>query len=697
MKNTNDTTQSENQMCSIVKKNKKTFFTLTRKNQNGQIAIFVALIFQVVFVFFALLINVGLIVHHKINLQQSTDLAAYYGAMKQAEMLNVISHVNFQVRQAWKLLAWRYRIAGTFGMYSKDPQLHLPVQNLTTAPIPDSGDSMGFNNAPALCISHIGMGDWPGPTSSNENFCRTTASQINGASGNVISAIQRLTGTQVTGAGTAPAINSAIGRVNQNLEQVCDKTTELGSQMLSVFLDRYGADKDKKLQTLQALFKNLSNERQKFIDLNGDLVEKGVKNTFDNNLTEANKASAGTTFKVINGVSDDFTACAGCKDQNYLYSEIVFRYLAFFRLECESRQRGQNNTPAGLESIRFKYVSPDSSNAGRYVIGVEKNPWYQVYYGVRAQTEPVIPFLPMSRIKLSAVSFAKPFGGSVGPRFNATWSSDQNQSSGGSLVDAASPLRNAVAVEGQTQAAQYTINFSNYVGDQKGLSDSSYISKYHLNLLSNNKIGFNRASVRMGGWGVSSGDGLYVDGLVRNLELSAIAPNQFDVAYYSIEPDFKNNYFKNKMEPNSNFKRKLEENTGVSGLTFSEDYGGGIKEQLMQSGFNNYAAKKLQTLLTGWTFVNLTNAQGYVKFPDVNSQTTMPFAKCNDNVDAFDQTVSSPKPPTPGNCVNGGRTGYSVKIVSQDLLNGPQGPIGGEGTQDQLIRNPVPDQFLNFQ
>ena len=85
-----------------------------KKNQKGQVALFVALIFQIIFVLFALVINVGLIVHHKINLQQSTDLAAYYGAMKQAEVLNVIGHINFQMRQAWKLMTWRYRIIGSF-------------------------------------------------------------------------------------------------------------------------------------------------------------------------------------------------------------------------------------------------------------------------------------------------------------------------------------------------------------------------------------------------------------------------------------------------------------------------------------------------------------------------------------------------------------------------------------------------------
>ncbi|MFN9066527.1 MAG: pilus assembly protein TadG-related protein, partial [Bdellovibrionales bacterium] len=45
------------------------------KNKKGQVAIFIALLFQVLFLFFAMVVNVGLLVHHKINLQNSVDLA----------------------------------------------------------------------------------------------------------------------------------------------------------------------------------------------------------------------------------------------------------------------------------------------------------------------------------------------------------------------------------------------------------------------------------------------------------------------------------------------------------------------------------------------------------------------------------------------------------------------------------------------
>src|SRR5690348_4753761 len=97
------------------------------KNQSGQMAIFIALIFQVLFVFFAMIVNVGLIVHDKINLQNSADLAAYYAAQRQAEMLNAIAHQNYEIRQAWKLLAWRIRVLGDLG-YKEHP-LALPTGN----------------------------------------------------------------------------------------------------------------------------------------------------------------------------------------------------------------------------------------------------------------------------------------------------------------------------------------------------------------------------------------------------------------------------------------------------------------------------------------------------------------------------------------------------------------------------------------
>ena len=126
------------------------------KSEKGQIAVFLVLVFQILFVFFAMSINVGLVVYDKINLQNSTDLAAYYAAQKQAEMLNQIAHINYQMRQAYKLLTFRLRVIGSasigIGAFTSDIFNH-SVRNHT--------DKLGAGrHAPGVCIE-VPCGEYP--------------------------------------------------------------------------------------------------------------------------------------------------------------------------------------------------------------------------------------------------------------------------------------------------------------------------------------------------------------------------------------------------------------------------------------------------------------------------------------------------------------------------------------------------------
>ena len=191
-----------------MKSEKRPRFILSRKNQKGQVAVFVALIFQVVFVFFAMLINVGLLVHHKINLQQSTDLAAYYGAMKQAEILNVMAHVNYQIRQSWKLFTWRYRVLGTFGMERENGKnggnvnpIDAPIMPVAwrqyNSPIEFNNNSgtlkctngnaadMNFTDTPFLCMGHNGFQDWSANPGDGETFCKINCGHMDNAATNI--------------------------------------------------------------------------------------------------------------------------------------------------------------------------------------------------------------------------------------------------------------------------------------------------------------------------------------------------------------------------------------------------------------------------------------------------------------------------------------------------------------------------------
>jgi hypothetical protein len=108
------------------------------------------------------------------------------------------------------------------------------------------------------------------------------------------------------------------------------------------------------------------------------------------------------------------------------------------------------------------------------------------------------------------------------------------------------------------------------------------------------------------------------------------------------------------------------------------------------------------SLLTGWTFLNFRD---YNTFPatDINKgDKTMTFGMCDDpwnnsanytsdasktNDDSFrtPMDTNGDNPPTPGNCVTGGRTGYSVKLVSPSVVLDPS-----------LMLNPMPLNFFDF-
>ena len=449
-----------------MKSEKKSRFILSRKNQKGQVAVFVALIFQVVFVFFAMLINVGLLVHHKINLQQSTDLAAYYGAMKQAEILNVMAHVNYQIRQSWKLFTWRYRVLGTFGVERiKAPNISppgapiMPVgwtgtiadvtynnfdpkDNNFKCPAGDKAEGINFTDVPFACMGHIGIADWPSPKGGSETFCRIDCKTMSNVP-TTINKLSKVGNFSGLGVDVGKDINKGITQTNQNLQQQCDTMGSTTTAVLGRFYLNYYNDTKNKKQIINMLNKNLALDENSILDIEGNKIITGIENTLKNNLTEANQASMTkssiTTFNGIEG-----------KDKE-LIREITLYYLNFFIFNCTGKGlvngkpgdvtpavTNLNNSPDdGLEpnkDLEINLKKQFGNDAAQIILdifasnsdkvntlGFEKNPYYNVYYGVKATSEPRIPFLPLSKIKLNAVSFAKPFGGTIGPWYYNKW------------------------------------------------------------------------------------------------------------------------------------------------------------------------------------------------------------------------------------------------------------------------------------
>ncbi|MES2802276.1 MAG: Tad domain-containing protein [Bdellovibrionota bacterium] len=814
-------------------------FVLTLRNEKGQVGIFVALIFQVIFVFFAMLVNVGLVVHHKINLQQSTDLAAYYGAMKQAEIMNVMGHVNFQIRQAWKLMSWRYRVLGTFGLErnSNVPGGAIPIQfpvtwpsvGGTLRPVYNSSsrdfscngagpNSQGLTvtDVPFMCMGHNGFGDWiSAPSGQTETYCKVDCRAIENMSAFAISEIPPVGTSAIFGNNFGNSVQSAINKANSILKGVCRSLGPITTQMLALYYGNYIKDTQNRRAFIYMMNKNLGLREDQMLDIEGNSVLTGVQNTLKNNLTEANLTSMNaTSISALNGVK---SFGGGTSFAEAMLKEIAFQRLLFFMVDCDynsgsatglkSLYQGgsgeldptiltdlpQIMDAGGITAIQDLFrLNTEQSNT----LGYEKNPWIQVYYGVKATSEPKIPFLPLAKIKLHAVSFAKPFGGSIGPWYFKNWDSGMDDNKGRNdwenRTDINLPRRNISGLPSNPtlkDSREFFFNYSTHIGDtfsngsaasdvsnKAGLANTDIVALYH-NMLANkygqanspassnkiedaNKNQFQKPSrwprysdwyhlasdVRDPNWdplavdrqdGVANAKNTYM----RDIELTVVSPNQFDATYYSIEPDFFTNYA-DKLKPN--IIAKIAGATGISQPPIIPlDYGhrgatsvpgipvvfnvrhqiqvthdlfkeaaanivglNGNSNQAMRFGLDVLASKQ-SSLLTGWTFLNLSST-GYSTFPGPETgggKFSMLFGTCDKNealnpwTDNFKAPyeIDGSLPPVPGNCVTGGRTGYSVKLISSELLRPGKSfdNLGGPGTTGQ-IKNPVPEEFLQF-
>ncbi|MBC6414796.1 MAG: hypothetical protein GDA46_00150 [Bdellovibrionales bacterium] len=266
------------------------------KNKKGQTVIFIVLIFQVLFILFAMSLNVGMVVYDKINLQNSLDLATYYGAKKQAEVLNAMAHINYQMRQNWKLLAWRYRILGTLVQYEgrsaergeKDywcPQNSTNTINCSSSSSPECRASQTqfrltgiypeyCDNSYFTCISHD---LWKrGVESGDQNLCRQSNVSI--------TPIRELP-LIAPFLPEARIAERAVDLLRDEVGQSCPLEGGLNWLMTQLFLTHFRLDQKDRKGMLKELYNKTLKEGK---DLDNKDIFEGAKKVFIGNLTKVN-------------------------------------------------------------------------------------------------------------------------------------------------------------------------------------------------------------------------------------------------------------------------------------------------------------------------------------------------------------------------------------------------------------------------
>lgn len=731
------------------------------RDQKGQMAILIALIFQVLFVFFAMTVNVGMLVHQKINLQNSVDLAAFYAAQRQAEILNAMAHTNYQIRQAWKLMAWRLRAVGDLGRKYYFPgetistgtgESH-PAFFMATPDLPESSRA----GAPIVCAA---FGRWSDNLTNRngENLCWDHRFSVPAIPVPNIGPVSFLSFV-------GPLLD--FTRQMQEVQKKDCRTAGPANFALSArWLLSYRQAVRRRKATLALLANNLSGRPPAgaqvqggsgdFMDISGNSTRRGALATFERNLTRPNKSGfrsngGADKFEVYNSLSHPAAAIATQSSNGepgfpiWVHDMVVWPILAYTDFiersggciadskllagaGAKPRHYDDRYSPQGptiglnydLQGQLLANINEASNTMDRSSLGIEKNPWFMAYVGVKATVKVRQPFAPFGEpVTLTARAFAKPFGGTMGPWLHTRWQPTENTSdSSAERIDRLLPSTPPVddPNQGVFTSSSYP-NYSRFPGDTLGLRSRKAVASLRLalgrdNLLLNGSFWNNQPAFAQEADPVDRADYLAWNPFgrntaerepwIRNYEIAAVAPDLFDASYYSIEPDFDRAYrLKNPSNPfrlRRDFGfRPDQPNNGFGIYDQMEVAGQNGSQFLGENGSPRNAFHILRSsgdggwarVLTGWI------PNGAFEYMDPGKPETFPvgssqnprFARCAQRTKG-----EMPSSGVPGSCKQGGRTGYSVKIVAREYLQSSSLQLGGAGTAGP-IRNPPPPEF----
>jgi len=773
------------------------------RQSKGQVAIFVVLVFHVFFIFFAMVVNVGLLVFHKINLQNSVDLAAYYAGMKQAEALNVIAHTNYQMRQSWKLLNFRYRGLGMAG--NQAARMPISCSNAynpsTCTAVPPLNNA---DNAPYRDMCMVGFcGNYQSwaHLNTNESFCKNAGCGNTGAAIPVPGIPRDVLAGRV--GSRLPSIVSQTIQFSITAERTQREQCQISSRanwiLLGAYIFGYKWDMINRKLLIHGISQGLSQSQSDFLDLEGLSVREGALKTFEKNLTSPNLDGLGdrTKFRLTNSL-----ALGGCGEitggrntppawLQPIHVRPLFRYLdancgnvtesnpnssiqpefKYFTdsfipgIQVQAADLVRASFPEYFNFIREYAIEPVEFNNPQQMlfastVGFEKNPWCLAYTMIEAESTPKIPFSPLGSITLKARAIAKPFGGSIGPWYSRDWPiGSQNSGNFNTPFDLRTDkhltfrigegilnhytatrenLRNSFGAPGSIPNPEAVREFEfmspshgRFVGDPSGLraynTNQAWLDGiFRLTLINEiNRLNMNHWTQAVS-TAAEAGDILSWDQNripeSRKLEIEAILPDQFDLSYFSIESNFFDLYVaklrKNRFLLDGFLGEYGNEHVQIRGDLGYRSIGTwnleghsldlsrfSILNQYQAASNNRYLTPRPLTREHGHRIFGLGYlARGEVVSNSVPSLLTSwhllkpgnytfsheKFGKCQVPTDLRALSGSPPETEaTPGGCVSGGRSGYSVKLVDPQFLSEPM-ILGGPSGSSRIL-NPPPN------
>jgi hypothetical protein len=422
-----------------------------RLNQKGQLSIFFSVTIVILITIIAFVINVGLFVKAKINLQNAVDSAAWSGASVQARQLTGISYLNWEMRNIYKEWMFKYYILGNMSINGVNNPQDGPM-NFTMEKRP-TGTGKDDYNFPSVCIHFANTVDvckryeipglprfenttLPGIDQTSANFIDSIVQKkaedcsrrtqlnflaalswiygVNGGSDTVTSQAPQIAtdrpGAWPSAFETAIRIRNLEHMVNTHSfggrdfnKGVCTNpvnSTGINckntiSEIASSGLPHY----ERIVKAFFSAYRNLGNEDDD--ELKGSFV-----------LTEVTP----TPVKDANTFSMSNLLIKQAKDQEKYYLDL--KLVTLNLINFYSAFVANDSTEGDSKSEAGCFVSKIGIPVPGYPFGFEKNQDVVTYYAVKGEANFIGLFnpFPSSYTKLTAYAAAKPMGGRIGPK-----------------------------------------------------------------------------------------------------------------------------------------------------------------------------------------------------------------------------------------------------------------------------------------
>lgn len=428
-----------------------------RNREKGQMTLFFAINFIIVITLIAFVINVGLYVKAKINLQNAVDAAAWSGAAVQARQLTRIAHLNYSMRNTYKEWMFKYYILGQWGLpFIQSPGSYSGgISDFRTKQFANNGGQFSLAtperyNLPSICIHFPGVynickvSSVPGlPRFENDdilgidqvhdnylntiiqtrtqncafrsklNFSAALAWAYGAGSGGGLQ--QNGPDVAVRYPGAFPrALEIAIRIRNQEKlvntppqGAVCTNATYCSTPISSLESQNF-AGYERVVKAFYSAYRNLGNNRDNELKESLVLTELSPQ--------EYSPANYSPHLLLIPSDADKRKFYL---DLRLTILNLVTYYTAFSgTVETDSTIFQGTPGEGACDAVKIGMPIPG------YPFGFDKNPEVVTYYALKGEAQYNGLFNPFGKsLKLVAYSSAKPFGGRIGPRlFDASGS-----------------------------------------------------------------------------------------------------------------------------------------------------------------------------------------------------------------------------------------------------------------------------------